>query len=60
MNPKSGFANRPMLGSITGILVELTPNHRASVAAYSSTLVVGIHVPRAPLSLGPPRRRSGI
>ena len=38
-----------MFGSTTGRFVALTPNQVASVAAYSSTLVVGIHDPRVPL-----------
>ena len=43
MKPRFGFAKRPMFGNTTGRSVALTPNHVASVALYSSTLVVGIH-----------------
>ncbi len=57
--PRLGLAKRPMLGSTTGRSVSLTPNHVASVALYSSTLVVGIHRPR-PVSSGPFSAKSGM
>ena len=57
--PRLGFAKRPMFGSTVGRSVALTPNHVARVAAYSSTLVVGIQRPWA-VSSGPPIVRLGI
>src|ERR1700682_881583 len=36
-----------------------TPNHDASVAAYWSTEVDGIHLPLFPVSCGPPSARVG-
>src|SRR5436305_3838381 len=58
INPKSGVPNRPRFGSTTGRSLCATPNHRARVAAYSSTEVVGIQRP-SPASLGPLRARVG-
>jgi DNA-binding transcriptional regulator YhcF (GntR family) len=53
MNPRSrDCGNRPMLGSTSGRLLRDTPNQRASVAAYSSTDVLGISRP-CPASSGP-------
>ena len=50
--PRLGLAKRPMLGRTVERSVALTPNQVARVAAYSSTLVVGIQRPR-PVSSGP-------
>lgn len=60
MNPRSIDANRPMFGSTSGISLDVTPNHFARVAEYSSTDVVGIQLPRVPVSSGPPTCRIGI
>ena len=57
--PRLGFAKRPMLGRTVERSVALTPNQVARVAAYSSTLVVGIQRPR-PVSSGPLTVRVGI
>jgi len=46
MKPRFGIAKRPMFGSTVGRLLALTPNQVASVALYSSTLVVEIQRPR--------------
>jgi len=54
MNPRSGRAKRPMLGSTIDMLAGLMPNHLARVAAYSSVETPGIHAPRLPVSFGPP------
>ncbi len=40
--PRSGWAKRPRLGKTVASSVGPTPNHLAMVAAYSSTLVVGM------------------
>ncbi len=58
MNPRSGVANRPRLGSTSGRSLAATPNQRARVAEYSSTEVVGIQRP-SPASLGPSTARVG-
>ena len=59
MKPRFGFAKWPRLGKTVGMSVLVRPNHFASVALYSSTLVLGIHVPLVSVSLGPPRVRIG-
>ncbi len=45
MNPRSVLANRPKFGSTSTMSLCATPNHRANVAEYSSTEVVGIQRP---------------
>src|ERR1044072_3317435 len=45
MNPRSVLANLPRFGSTRLMSLSATPNQRARVAAYSSTAVVGIHLP---------------
>ena len=52
MNPRLDVAKRPMFGSTVDRSELLTPNQVARVAAYSSTLVVGIQRP-SPVSSGP-------
>jgi hypothetical protein len=52
MKPRLLDAKRPILGNTSDRLLWDTPNQRASVAAYSSTEVVGIKDPR-PESSGP-------
>ena len=59
MNPRSGFANLPRLGSTSGRSLLATPNQRARVAEYSSTEVVGIQRP-SPASSGPLMASVGI
>src|SRR6185295_17104827 len=58
INPRSGVANRPRLGSTSGRSLLATPNQRARVDEYSSTEVVGIQRP-SPASFGPPTARVG-
>lgn len=58
MKPRSGLEKRPRFGNTVGISVAVRPNHFASVALYSSTLVVGIQRPVL-VSLGPLTRSSG-
>ena len=47
MKPRFGVAKFLRLGNTYGVSAALSPNHEASVAAYCSTEVVGIHRPRA-------------
>ena len=53
INPKFGLGNLPMFGTTVNKSEFVTPNQDASVAAYSSTEVVGINRP-CPASSGLP------
>ena len=48
-----------MFGTTAGMSASGTPNHLASVAAYWSTAVVGIHRPSESVSSGPPSASVG-
>ena len=57
INPRFVIGKLPMFGKTAGRSVSVKPNHRASVPAYCSTLVVGSHRPRGfvpSMSSGPP------
>lgn len=56
--PRSGAAKRPRFGKTSGRSVRATPNHRASVAEYSSTEIDGIQRPSR-VSSGPLTCRTG-
>src|SRR5262249_49981076 len=57
--PRSSVANLPTFGSTEARSPGATPNQRASVAAYWSVEVVGIHRPWAVKSSGPPSASVG-
>ena len=51
MKPRFVFGKFGIFGNTADRLASGNPYQRASVAAYCSTEVVGIHLPRAPVPL---------
>ena len=58
-NPRLALEKLPIFGKIAGSWAALTPNHRASVAAYCTLPVVGTQRPLVPESSGPPSASVG-